>query len=194
MMPLTRIAVVGILGLTGGAAAATPPVSAQAHEPADFLEALTGEWSVVSEARLGPGQEPVRLESRESARLIGGQWLVAESTGSAEGAPFTSILTLGYVPSEEGFVGTWISGRQTHLWSYTGSLDESGTRLVLETEGPVMGNPENLAKYREIIEVEGPDGKVVRSMILGPDGEWFEFQRAEYRREEAPGRTGGAAP
>lgn len=171
--------------VTAGAAAAVgEPPGRQAGEPTAFLERLAGEWSVVSEAVLGPGQEPVRTESREVARLLGGTWLVAESTGAAPGGrPVTSILTLGYDPVEERFIGTWISSMQTHLWSYTGTLDDSGTALTLDTEGPILGDPARTAKYREVIEIEGADHKVVRSMILGPDGEWFEFARAEYRRD-----------
>lgn len=182
-MQLTRMTAIGALVLAGAVGPSAEPGSGQTLQ-ATFLETLAGEWAVVSEAKLGPGQDPVRTESQEVARMIGGTWLVAETTGTARGAPFTSILTLGYDPSEGHFVGTWISGRQTHMWSYTGSLDASGTSLTLETEGPVMGNPERTARYREVIEIEGSDGKVMRSMILGPDGEWFEFQRAEYRRDE----------
>lgn len=37
-----------------------------------------------------------------------------QSNGTARRAPFTSILTLGWSPAQERFVGTWISGRQTH--------------------------------------------------------------------------------
>ncbi len=156
----------------------------QADRAAEFLEQLTGDWSVVSEATLGPGEEPVRMESREVARLIGGKWLVGESTAAPDEQPFTSILTVGYDPSREQFVGTWISSRQTHMWQYTGELDVSGTVLTLETEGPIMGDPTRTAQYREIIEIEDADHKVMRSLILGPDGEWFEFARAEYRRNE----------
>jgi len=183
-MQLARMTVTGALALAGAVGPTAEPGNAQTLQPTTFLETLAGEWAVVSEAKLGPGQDPVRNESREVARMIAGTWLVAESTGTSRGAPFTSILTLGYDPSEGHFVGTWISGRQTHMWSYTGSLDASGTSLTLETEGPVMGNPERTARYREVIEIEGSDGKVMRSMILGPHGEWFEFQRAEYRRDE----------
>jgi hypothetical protein len=71
---------------------------------------------------------------------------------------------------------------QTHLWRYTGMLDDSGTALTLETEGPIGGDPTTKAQYREIIAIEDADHFVIRSMILGPDGEWFEFARAEYRR------------
>lgn len=183
-MRLARMTVMGALTLAGGIGPAVEHGSAQTSEPTDFLEALAGEWSVVSDAKLGPGQDPVRTESHEVARMIGGTWLVAESTGTARGAPFTSILTLGWDPVEERFVGTWISGRQTHMWTYRGSLDPSSARLTLETGGPIMGDPGRIARYREVIEIEGPNRKVMRSMILGPDGEWFEFQRADYRRIE----------
>ena len=52
--------------------------------------------------------------------------------------------------------------------------------LTLETEGPILGDPTRTAEYREIIEMEGPDHWVMRSMILGPDGQWFEFAHADH--------------
>jgi hypothetical protein len=150
-----------------------------------FLEKLTGEWAAVTYATLGPGQEPVRMASVEAARLLGEQWLVAESTAATpDGAPVTSIFTLGYDLSHGRFVGTYISSQQTHLWSYVGRLDPAGTALTLETEGPIHGDPARVTSYREVIEVVSPDHKVMRSMILGPDGKWFEFARAEYRRAD----------
>jgi hypothetical protein len=185
-MPLSRIVIVAAVALAGTGASSDWKADLQSREPAELLEALAGEWSVVSEARLGPNAEPVRIESRESARMIG-TWLVAESTGTAGGAPFTSILTLGYVAHQERFAGTWISSRQTHMWSYRGVPSESGRSVTLETEGPILGDPSRTARYREVIELEGPDTKVMRSMIMGPDGEWFEFQRAVYQRNEIAG-------
>lgn len=163
---------------------------ADASNPAAFLEQLAGEWTVVSEAIPGPGQEPIRAESREVSRFLGEKWLVAETHAtSPSGQPVTSILTLGYDPIEDRFVGTYISSMQTHLWSYSGTLDEAGRVLVLETEGPILGDPARTAEYREIIEVTGSDRKLIRSSIRGPDGEWFEFARAEYRRVDRAGRV-----
>lgn len=164
-------------------------------DPAAFLEKLVGEWSVETEAVRGPGQDPIRAESREVARLLGGQWLVAESSGTTPGGDsVTSILTLGWNPAEEEFVGTWISSMQTHLWRYTGTLDDSGDVLTLETVGPILGDPARTTQYREVIEIQGVDRRVTRSLILGPDGEWFEFARAEYRRadRDAESSSGGA--
>lgn len=170
------LAIVAVASVSGDARARQSP------EQAAFLQRLSGEWSAVAEATLGPGQEPVRTESREVARMLGGRWLVAESTRSAGGRQLTSILTLGYDRVTERFVGTWIDALQAHMWHYSGTLNESGTALTLETEGPILGDPTRRAKYREVIEIHTPDHKTVRSMILGPDGEWFEFARADYRR------------
>lgn len=167
----------------------------QHPDPDAFLEKLAGEWSVETEAVPGPGQDPIRAESREVARLLGGQWLVAESSGTTPGGdPVTSILTLGWNPAEEEFVGTWISSMQTHLWRYTGTLDDSGNVLTLETVGPILGDPTRTTQYREVIEIEGVDRRVTRTLILGPDGEWFEFARAEYRRagQHSESSSGGA--
>lgn len=178
----TLLAAVTVAATAAGPAA---PGSRSPLDSADFLERMSGEWTVVARTKPGPGQEPVLTESREVARLLGGKWLVAESEVSApDGRVVTSILTLGYDPSDERFIGTWISSSQAHLWRYTGTLDDSGTTLTLETEGPILGDPTRTTQYRDVIEIEDADHRVTRSLILGPDGEWFEFARAEYRRSE----------
>jgi hypothetical protein len=177
-MPFDQRAGLSIVVATLAVAGAA---TAQGHGPDAFVHGLAGEWSVVTHTVVGPGQEPIRSESRESARMVG-NWLVAESVGDAGGRPFTAILTLGWNPHRERFVATWIDGVQRHLWHYTGALDESGVTLILETEGPFMGDPSRTARYRVIIEALAPDRKVMRSEIFGPNGEWFEFSRAEYQR------------
>jgi hypothetical protein len=115
------------------------------------------------------------------ARLLGG-WLISESRGTAGPRSFTWILTLGYDPAQERFVATWIDSMQSHLWLYEGGLDDSGTALTLETEGPTGGDPARPARFHVVIEVLESDHYVMRSSILGPNGEWFEFSRADYRR------------
>lgn len=160
------------------------PVPGQPKMQEAFLERLMGTWSVATETLLGPGQEPVHSEGRAVARRVG-VWLVTETTGTTpDGRPVTSLFTLGYDTAEERFRGTWISSMQTHSWEYTGELDESGTVLTLETEGPILGDPTTSAEYREIFEVGDDDRYVVRSLIRGPDGEWFTFARAVHRRGE----------
>jgi hypothetical protein len=172
---------VALLAL-GSAAPVARPAAGAGAAPAEFLQALAGEWSVVTEAIPGPGLDPIRTESREVARLLGGRWLVAESTRLQGGRELTSILTLGYDPAAQRFVATWIDAMQAHLWLYAGTLDDTGGVLTLETEGPILGDATRTTRYREIHEVVDADQRVMRSLILAPNGEWFEFGRTEYRR------------
>jgi hypothetical protein len=177
-MPFAASAVLSVVvAIIAVAEAAT----AQSPDPDAFVHRLAGEWSLVTHTVLGPDQEPVRSEGQENARMVG-SWLVAESAGDAGGRPFTGILTLGWNPHRERFVATWIDGVQRHLWQYTGALDQAGSILTLETEGPFMGDPSQTARYRILIEAPAQDRKVMRSQILGPSGEWFEFSRSEYHR------------
>lgn len=171
--------------LIGGAG---EPAAAQQADPGAFLQAMAGEWVVDSEGIPGPGEDPVRGESREVARLLGGQWLVAEGNAvMPDGRRYDSIWILGWDPHEEHFVGSWVVSVQTYKWRHVGTLDESGRVLTLETEGPFMGDRSTTTRYREIIELVDDDHRVLRSLILVPDGDWFEFARAEYRRVGAEG-------
>ncbi len=153
---------------------------------------------MVTEAVLAPGQPPIRSEGRQTVRLLGTRWIVAEGEGTTPlGTPVSSVLLLGFDEVEGRVVGSWIDSMQGTMWRYRGELRASPPRLRLETEGPLMGNPETLARYREEIEFLGQDRRVTRSFILGPDGEWFEYGRAEHRRVEgavsAPGGGTGEA-
>ena len=190
-MPYVKVAavVIGVLFGAGSVAAESP--GRESGKASGFLDRLTGEWSGVAVAVLGPGQEPRRIESREVARLLGGRWLVIETTHLLGGRSRTSIFTIGYDAVREGFVGTYVDEGQAHLWFYTGDLDDTGSVLTLDTEGPIFGDPTTTTKYRVVIEIEGVGHRVMRSSILGPDGEWFEFARAETRRNDGASSEGG---
>ena len=56
--------------------------------------------------------------------------------------------------------------RQRQLSGCTASMTEAG----------------GTARYRDIIELIGADRRLLRSCVLGDDGLWTEFMRAEYRR------------
>jgi hypothetical protein len=177
--PCPRGGIALVLALTLVAA----PVQAQELDPHAFFDAMVGEWVVDTEAIPGPGEEPVRGESREVARLLGDHWLVSEGSATMpDGRLYESIWVLGWDPTLEQVVGSWVVSIQTRKWDFTGSFDRSGRVLTLETEGPFMGDPSTLTRFREILEVVDEDHRTLRSLILIPDGDWFEFARAEYRR------------
>lgn len=184
-MTLTRIlaliAAAWMFAVSGSESAASD--QSDMIDPAAFPEIMAGNWALAVEVSPGPGQESMRFEGRAHARWLGEQWLVAESSGEAGEQTYTWIFTLGYMPHVEEFVATWVDSRQSYLWDYSGTLDESGRAVTLETKGPIMGNPEMLGEFRVIVEIIDDDHWVMRSSILGPDGEWFEFTRVDFQRE-----------
>ena len=147
-----------------------------------WLQQLVGEWKVTTEASMGPGTEPMKMESTERVRAIGDLWVLAEGTADFAGKPFTSLMTVGYDPKQKAFVGTWVDSMHAHLWTYTGSLDEAKKVLTLSAEGPAFDDPTKTAKYRDAIEIVSKDHKRLTSSMLVADGKWETFMRADYTR------------
>lgn len=108
-----------------------------------WLQKLVGEWSFAGEASMGPDKPPEKFTGTESVRAIGEIWTVAEGQGEMPGGgPSTTMMSLGYDPQQQRFVGTWLGSMMAHLWIYHGSLDAAGNVLTLEAEGPSIGGRE----------------------------------------------------
>lgn len=45
-----------------------------------------------------------------------------------------------------------------------------------------IGPPGTLAQYRDVIEIVGPDGRLLHGHLLAPDGSRSRFMSARYRR------------
>ncbi|MEX0713880.1 MAG: DUF1579 family protein [Pirellulales bacterium] len=168
--------------MLGGKEVPQLPVPEKEHE---WLGQLAGEWETEGEAFLEPGKPPIKCQGTESARRIGGFWIVAENKGTFMDVPVTGVLTLGYDPQKKKYVGTWIDSVSNYLWSYEGTVDAGGKTLTLETEGPSHDTPGKLAKFKEVIEVKTDDHKVFTSSVQGEDGKWSTIVTIHYRRKKA---------
>jgi hypothetical protein len=149
----------------------------------EWLHQLVGDWAYEHEAAPGPDQPKQKFTGTERVRSVGGLWIVAEGQGEMPGGGVArTCLTLGYDPQKQRFVGTWYGSMMYNLWVYEGSLDETGKRLVLETEGPDFAAEGKTASYRETIELLTPDHRIFSSSVRGDDGTWTTFMTAHYRR------------
>jgi hypothetical protein len=161
-------------------------VPAQSGKEHRWLKKLVGEWTFEVEAPSKPGQSPERATGSERVRMLGDLWLLAEGQGQMPGGgDATTLLTLGYDPQKETFLGTWIGSMMTHLWVYErGELDAAEKVLTLHSEGPNMaGEGEGkLTRYRETIELQGDDRRVFSSHMRAEDGSWQQIMTATYRR------------
>ncbi len=83
------------------------PKPVEQHE---WLQKFVGEWELESVVTMGPDQPPFESEGTETVRSIGGFWVVSEIKGICpmDNSPFTGILTLGFDPEKDTFIGSWI--------------------------------------------------------------------------------------
>jgi hypothetical protein len=110
-------------------------------------------------------------------------WVLCEGRGgTAESAPASTHMSLGYDPVKGRYVGTFIASMMSHLWLYEGGLDETGSTLVLDSEGPSYTDETRMAKYRDRIEFVSADHRILSSSYQDEQGEWQHFMRADYRR------------
>ena len=156
-----------------------PPV--KEHE---WLKKFLGEWDSDVEVIMAPGQPAIKGKSTESARSIGGFWIVSEGKGEMMGMPFASVLTLGYDPDKKKYIGTWVDSMASFLWTYTGTVDPTGKILTLETEGPSPTKPGKNAKFREVTEFKSNDHRVFTSSIQQDDGTWHTMLTVHARRKK----------
>jgi hypothetical protein len=149
-----------------------------------WLQKLVGEWTAEMECVMGPDQPPMKSKGAETTRSIGELWTLGEGTGEMpDGSKATSVMTLGYDPEKQRFIGTFVASMMTHMWRYEGTLDASGTTLTLDTEGPAMTGDGKMMKYQDIITVVSDDHRTLTSRIQGEDGQWTQFMTAHYRRK-----------
>ncbi len=153
--------------------------AAEPQKEHEWLHKLVGEWTYES------GAESEKYEGSESVRSLGGLWVLVEGRVEMPGwPPATTLMTLGYDPQKKRYVGTWIGSMMTHLWVYDGELDAAGKVLTLNSEGPSFDGSGKMAKYRDVIELESDDHRVLTSHALGEDGKWRQFMTAHYRRQK----------
>lgn len=160
------------------------PMMAEPAREHRWLQQLVGEWSVEGECMMGPDQPPMKSTGQCVTRSLGDLWILNEGCGEMPGGgQMQSIITLGYDPAKQKFVGTFIASMMTHLWLYEGSLDASGKVLTLDAEGPSMMGDGGMANYQDIVTIENDNHWILSSQMQGPDGQWMKFMSADYRRK-----------
>jgi Protein of unknown function (DUF1579) len=157
---------------------------AEPQKQHQWLDKFIGEWISETEYRMGSDQPLSTIKGTEVVRSLGGVWIIAEGSGEMPDASSgKTMMTLGFDPQSDRFVGTFIGSMMTHLWIYNGSLDAEEKRLTLDTEGPNFSQGA-IAPYKDIIEFVSNDHRIMTSQILMDDGNWNHFMTAHYRRQK----------
>lgn len=146
----------------------------QQHE---WLKKFVGTWDVTTECAMEPGQPSMTARGREVVRMLGDLWVVFEGTGEMPGMPgkMGYLMTLGFDPSKNKFVGSWVGSPMANLFVYEGELDAAGKVLPLNTMGPSMKDPTKLAQYQDVYEIHGPDKRAMWAQSKNDDGTWTKM-------------------
>lgn len=148
-----------------------------------WLQQLAGEWEVESEMTM-PGQPAMKARGTETARMLGEFWLIGESQAEMMGMKMKSILTLGYDQERKKFVGSWVDSCTGHMWTYEGTLDESGKALTLTTRGPCPCKGGAIVNFREVLEIQDKGHKVFTSSMQDEKGNWQKFVTVRSKRKK----------
>lgn len=151
-------------------------------EKHQWLSRLEGTWENVMECRMGPDAEVERTTARMTCRMLGGLWLIAESLSeSPEGPPFVSIMTVGYDPKKERYVGTFVASMMTFMWHYEGELDAEANKLPLHCRGPKFDGS-GMTDYCDTITIVSDDEWHFDGAFKGEDGQWQSLTTTVCRR------------
>lgn len=162
----------------------TEPCEAKPQAEHAWLMQLVGEWTYEADCTMSPDEPSQQFTGKQSIRSLGGMWLLCEGEGEMpDGGTATSLITLGYDPTQQKYVGSFICSVMHRLWIYEGSRDATGKILPLDTTGPNFSGDGTMSKYQDIIEIHSPDHYTMSSQMLGSDGTWVKFMTAEYRRK-----------
>jgi hypothetical protein len=161
-------------------------MKAEILEQHRWLEQLTGRWRVTFDMPDANGEQPSEGAWIDETRSLGGAWIVSEMTGiMPDGSKATNIMMLGYDPEKKRYVGSFASSVMTYLWVYEGTLDETGTVLTLDCEGPDFENAGRTARYQDIITIKDENTRNFSSRTQNPDGTWKPVMSSDYNRISA---------
>jgi hypothetical protein len=149
-----------------------------------WLRRLVGEWRSELAVSDGKDQPPGTMAGTETVRTVGDAWVLGEGRGRMpDGTATQTLMTLGYDPAQQAFVGTWIGSMMNHLWFYRhGTLDAAERELTLEAEGPRLDGQPGLALYRDIIEIVDVDERLLHGNVQLDGGRWNRFMTMRFRR------------
>lgn len=147
-----------------------------------WLHRFLGEWDYTGEF-MGPDGQTHIGTGTEQVRSLGGYWIMGESVGEMPGGGGEArcVITLGYDPVRERFIGSWVGSMMWHLSVYDGTLSEDGRELVLESEGPSFTG-EGMALYRDVMVWEDEDHRRMETSVRGPDGGWTRLMVLRHAR------------
>ena len=153
-----------------------PPKMPTPQKEHQWLKQFVGEWDTEAEVVMEPGKPPVKMKGTESARLVGGFWLISELKGECFGVPMTGIITVGYDTQKKKYVGTFICSAAWAREPVSSMAASKSTRQSERTTSPFRSSQtfvrgERVARPVSRVTVSTPTPRAFgkRQHNAGPD-------------------------
>lgn len=112
----------------------------------DIFKADVGSWDVEIKTWTGPG-EPTITAGKETNRMLGGFWLIADFQGDMMGLDFKGHGIYSYDAEKKHYVGTWVDSLSAAKMNMVGKYDKAKDTMIYEGIAP------------------GPDGKPAKHVM-----------------------------
>ena len=150
----------------------------------DVFKSDVGTWDVEIKTWGAPG-EPSVTKGTETARLLGGFWLVVDFQGNMMGLDFQGHGIYSYDAKEKHYVGTWVDSLTPQKMEMVGKHDKANNTMTYEGMAPgADGQPTKhvlTTKYNS-------DGTRVMTMHMQAGDEMMQIFEMSYTRAKS-GRT-----
>jgi hypothetical protein len=129
----------------------------------EILKKSVGTWDATVE-EMAPGAPPKTSKGTETAKLVGGLWLVSDFKSEMMGQPFEGHAVGGYDPSKKKYVGTWVDSMSASQWTSEGTLDPATKTMTDWMEG--VGHDGKPTKMKAVTQWKDDDTRVF-TMYMG---------------------------
>jgi predicted 3-demethylubiquinone-9 3-methyltransferase (glyoxalase superfamily) len=185
MKSIFLTAVIVLLSCIGGVAQETSSApKTKKLSGFQWLKQFEGTWLVVSKSSGANAGETNSHSVGITAKAIGTQWIVSEQRGKMAGMDFSAVQTLGYDAKKKQFIGSWVDSTSTYTWQLTGSLDDSGEKLTMDSEGADWKNPIKTRRYRDMYKFKSESEIATESQLLNDAGQWETFMTSTMTRKK----------
>lgn len=144
------------------------------------VTASAGTWDVDCSFFQG-GPEPMKVAAVEEIEAYGPFFTRSVFKGEMYGMPYQGSSTLGYEPHTQNYVGTWIDSMTPQLFTFRGSMDETGKVLTMHTEQEDLWAG-GLAKYRTVETTESDDRRTFEMFMQTGDAPEIQLCKHVYTR------------
>ncbi|WP_075088015.1 DUF1579 family protein [Verrucomicrobium spinosum] len=93
--------------------------------------------------------------------------------------PYTQLVTVGYDQEKEKYIATVVDSMSGYRWLAEGTVDDTGNKLTMETEGPFPFRDAPLSRFQDVTEFKSADHKIFTSSIQEEDGSWTTLMKFE---------------